>query len=591
MTELSSFYGKNVIPLIIIAASAGALAIITYYYSSSTADAISEISSNEIRSNTESQVHDLSLILTNGLDSATTNLQILSSSPSVLNDDNDANALFNVAQESTSQLTHSYMWLDNEGRIKWITTENAGEFIGLDRSYREYFTGPQSTLGPYFSDVIIASDGVPRLYVAYPAIDRRGEVDEFKGVVVAAIGLDTLGNLLREDPARELQRSRVLLVDNSGTILYAGEPLLIGKNIVEDREGILAAGLASAPRLDAMVSEMQRSDPGSRTVDYTTADEENTLAAEPVIVDGRKVWTVYVIASYTLISDVRVLFDQQNVFSTLMVIIIGALAVGIAFLVVGSNKRLELVVGTRTAELKRANESLEESNKQLAAVNEQLQVHDKMQREFINVASHEMKTPTQAILLHSDIVKKKPQNADSINAIIRNAERLQRLTNNILDVTRIESQALRLNMEKFNINDIISAIVADYTAQLKNNKNIEIAFKPDQDAIIIQADKARLTQVISNLLGNAVEFTKEGTITVAAELKDSKASVSVSDSGPGIDPEIMPRLFSKFVTKSEKGTGLGLFISKSIVEAHGGTIWAENTGRGATLTFVMPAAS
>lgn len=596
MARVSSFYGRNGIPLIIIAASAAALSVITYYYSNSTADAISDISSNDIRSNAESQVHDISLILTNGLDSVATNLQILSNSPSVHNDDEDARILFNVAQDSTSQLTYSYMWLDSKGRIEWITTENPADYMGLDRSYREYFTETKSTLRPHFSDVIVSSDETPRLYVAFPIIDRRGETDEFKGVVVAAIGLDMLGNLLKQDSTQDSQRNRVQLLDSLGTILYARDPLLVEKNIHDDRERILAAGLMDAPQLDALLN-MQQLQSGPSTIVYTGTDGQNTLASEPVIVDGRKAWTVYVTASHTLISDVRVLFDQQNVFSTLMVIVIGALAVGIAFLIVGSNKRLELMVGARTAELKSANKSLEGSNKKLAAVNEQitaaneqLQVHDKMQREFIDVASHEMKTPTQAILLHSDIVKKRPQSVDSVDAIVRNAERLQRLTNNILDVTRIESQTLKLNKETFNFNDVVSALVADYNAQIvNNNMSVDVVFEPRQDVIDVHADKGRLTQVVSNLLGNAVGFTTEGIILINTELKDGQILVSVSDSGPGIDPEIMPRLFTKFTTKSEKGTGLGLFISKSIVEAHGGRIWAESNKNGVTFTFTLPA--
>lgn len=572
--------------------------MITYYYSSYTADAISEISSNDIRSNAESQVHDLSLILTNGLDSVTTNLQILSNSPSVHNYDQDAAILFNVAQESTSQLTHSYMWLDAEGRIEWITAENPADYAGLDRSYREYFIEAKSTLRPHFSDVIVSSGETPQMYVAYPIIDRRGATDEFKGVVVAAIGLDTLGNLLKLDSSPESQRTRLLLVDNGGTVLYSGESLLIGRNIIDDREGIIADGLASAPRLDAMGDAMQRPEPGPNLIEYTGFDGESTMASESIIVDNVKIWTVFVSAPHTLITDVRILFDQQNLFSTLMIIVVGALAVGIAFLIIGTNKRLELIVSSRTAELRSANESLAESNKKLAAVNEQLMVaneqllvHDKMQREFINVASHEMKTPTQAILLHSDIVRKRPQSAESLKAIVRNAERLQRLTNTILDVTRIESQTLKLNKETFNVNEVVSASIADYNARVMNDTaSVDVVFQPRQDIINVHADRGRLTQVVSNLLGNAIEFTKEGVILVDSELKDGQALVSVSDSGPGIDPEIMPRLFTKFSSKSENGTGLGLFISKSIVEAHGGRIWAKNNHKGATFTFTLPAA-
>jgi signal transduction histidine kinase len=108
---------------------------------------------------------------------------------------------------------------------------------------------------------------------------------------------------------------------------------------------------------------------------------------------------------------------------------------------------------------------------------------------------------------------------------------------------------------------------------------------------IVEADKDRISQVISNLLANAVKFTNEGVIRIAAEKNNGEILVSIKDTGTGVDPEILPRLFTKFVTKPETGgTGLGLFISKSIVEAHGGRIWAENNtdGKGATFYFSLP---
>ena len=117
--------------------------------------------------------------------------------------------------------------------------------------------------------------------------------------------------------------------------------------------------------------------------------------------------------------------------------------------------------------------------------------------------------------------------------------------------------------------------------------------EPKDQIIEVEVDKNRLTQVISNILSNAIKFTKEGIIRVTEEVKDGKARVSVKDTGQGIDTEIFPRLFLKFAAKSETGTGLGLFISKSIVEAHGGKIWAEKNDssdgkKGATFTFSIP---
>jgi two-component system sensor histidine kinase VicK len=121
---------------------------------------------------------------------------------------------------------------------------------------------------------------------------------------------------------------------------------------------------------------------------------------------------------------------------------------------------------------------------------------------------------------------------------------------------------------------------------------VSILFEPKQD-VFVEADNVRINEVISNLIKNAIQFTKEGIITIAAEeekMNYNEIQVSVKDTGKGIDPEIMPRLFTKFATKSVTGTGLGLFISKAIVEAHGGRIWGENNadGKGATFAFSLP---
>ena len=228
-------------------------------------------------------------------------------------------------------------------------------------------------------------------------------------------------------------------------------------------------------------------------------------------------------------------------------------------------------------------------------LNEDLKIHDKMQQEFINIASHEIRTPAQAILGYSKLIQQHPERREEmIKAIVRNATRLQRLTNDILDVTRIETQSLKLNVERVNLNELISDIIEDQKNEIeKTNKDIRLVHEQQDQNIEIDADKNRLTQVISNLLSNAIKFTKEGTIRVTEEVKDSMALVTVMDTGRGIDPEISPRLFSKFAAKSETGMGLGLFISKSIVEAHGGKIWAQNNTdydgkKGATFTFSIP---
>jgi signal transduction histidine kinase len=254
-----------------------------------------------------------------------------------------------------------------------------------------------------------------------------------------------------------------------------------------------------------------------------------------------------------------------------------------------------------------ANENLnrlvKERTRELEIANEQLKNQEKMQKEFINIAAHELRTPVQPILGLSEVLLSEEENEGKrrlIDVISRNAKRLERLTQDILDVTRIESQLLRLNKEKFNLNSVVLSIMEEYKNKIGENDrgDIKLLYNPIEgnNNIIVDADRGRITQVVSNLLDNAIKFTEEGTIMVSTEVKNGGnnnnniAVVSVKDTGSGIDPEIMARLFTKFSSKSWKGTGLGLFISKSIIEAHGGKIWAENNidGKGATFSFSLP---
>ena len=227
---------------------------------------------------------------------------------------------------------------------------------------------------------------------------------------------------------------------------------------------------------------------------------------------------------------------------------------------------------------------------------EQLKAYSVAQKDFVNIAAHELRTPIQPILSLSEIIRPKVDNKEReyIDVIIRNAKRLQRLAEDILDVTKIESYSLTLHKERFNLNEVISNTIQDIRNQISNGK-VKMLYEFDKDLLFIEADKERITQVISNLLSNAVKFTKEGTISIEVEKKDSQVFVIVKDTGEGIDPEILPQLFSKFVSKSFEGTGLGLFIAKGIVEAHGGKIWAENNNnsgngkeKGATFYFTLP---
>ena len=232
---------------------------------------------------------------------------------------------------------------------------------------------------------------------------------------------------------------------------------------------------------------------------------------------------------------------------------------------------------------------------------EKLKEADKMKTEFINVAAHELRTPVQPIIGLAEILHSNnrltPQENEYLDVIIRNGKRLQQLADDILDVTKIESQSLKLKNEGFDLQELVTAIVNEYRQIIaKSDRNVKLEYKSGQRAtnsLLIYADRVRMSQVLSNLLANAIKFTEEGSIVVTAEINDENKNsivVSVKDSGAGIDSEIQPQLFTKFASKSFQGTGLGLFISKSIIEAHGGEMWAENNsdGKGATFYFTLP---
>ena len=260
-------------------------------------------------------------------------------------------------------------------------------------------------------------------------------------------------------------------------------------------------------------------------------------------------------------------------------------------------------------ELKKSNRQLANLYKQVIAANEQMKTSSNMQKEFINVAAHELRAPIQPILGLAEVLRQQNQQPDNkedqmysennelLNVIIRNAKRLQQLTENILDVTKIENNSMELNKEEFILNKAVLESFTDFANQLskEQKENVKLIVALDEGDILVVADKHRINQVINNLLNNALKFTKQGQITLSTE-KEKKygkeAIVKIQDSGPGIDPDIMPRLFTKFATKSYSGTGLGLFISKSIVETHGGKMWAENNldGKGATFLFTLPIA-
>jgi signal transduction histidine kinase len=274
---------------------------------------------------------------------------------------------------------------------------------------------------------------------------------------------------------------------------------------------------------------------------------------------------------------------------------------------------------------------------QVNALCTQLKDQQTDQREFISIAAHELRAPIQPILGLAEVLKSRQEvqmekQRELLSVIIRNARRLKELTENILDITRIENKSLELQKESLNIDEIVIGVFKDALDESELSRNIRLIYKhnkkmkfdSDSDPSLsessipvgavekgsssssyVRADRLRITQVMTNLVGNAIKFSNEGdTVTVSVSEENNMQNfkknensernrvllIRVEDTGKGIDPEIMPRLFKKFASKSDKGMGLGLFISKNIVEAHGGVIWADipNAEKGATFSFTIP---
>ncbi|MDP9197221.1 MAG: sensor histidine kinase [Thermoproteota archaeon] len=602
----TAFSKNNIILLLIIAVVGIGLAIISYQYSTLTASEIADIAAQDVKSNANIEVYELARILVRSIESISVNLKTLSTAIlfSGGGDTGSAN-LINAAQNGTRELTEGYYWIDSDGMLRATSDNNnlGNNKIGDNLSNKEYFSIPRITNKPYFGTAVEAKNKFSHLYISFPIMttnNRSNEVTNgnkgnFRGVVMAAISLGDLGRFLQKELSPNFE-STLGLIDRNGVILYSRNEPVVGRNyLAPEFQSLIPAEIKDS--YNKILANGLQGKSGSQ--DLLLHGNVTTLAYQPVVIDGRHIWTLYLSAPHNLASNVGFLINQQKNFSTIVVIVIGSLAFGIAFLILSWNMRLEGAVTSRTLELKKANDSLTESNMLLASANKQLEIHDRMQKEFINVAAHELRTPIMPILGEAELIEDKfngrssaEVDKDQISVIIRNAKRLDRLAADILDVTRIEGKSLQLNKERFSIDEILSQIVKETRRLIGNDpiRNAKVDIKYESINVEVNADKSRITQVISNLLSNAIKFTQEGTISISGKIVEKEIMLLVRDSGRGVDPEIHSRLFSKFASKSEQGTGLGLFISKSIVESHGGRIWAYNndSSTGATFVFTLP---
>lgn len=517
----------------------------------------------------------------------TSMLQGLADSLYLQNEMLSGDKVSNLLEEKFNQLNSvtkvdSLLITDNEGVI---TTHKASAgmktFVNIDISSNDYMKQTMEGLQPVYSNGFTGIDGKYRIVITYPI--QSMEDGHYIGTVVA--NLPTVEFFKNYGNVNDISSQFLVAFDRTGNLLAVGASGdLVGKNFFGNETQKF---INYNKVLNNLTQYLLAGNAGHAMYDYGRGERLNTQS--PILVGEEPVYFVQVVTPtdriYLKIDSV--LFTEGLKMFSLLTGTTAAIIV-LVFLLRKWYSVLEDEVTKRTSDLN-------ESNYKLMKANESLKIKDEAQNQFINVAAHELRTPIQPILNAIYLMQSKDLSTAKKNQytdiIKRNTEKLGRLAEDILDVTRIESNTLKLMNERLNLYDLILNIVEEYKKNIQFiYKDLGINYESPSKSIFVIGDKLRLNQVLLNLLDNAGKFTKKGSITVTTEIMSNEVKVIVKDTGTGIHPEVFPKLFSKFVTRSDRGTGLGLFISKSIIEAHGGKIWAESNSQqeGATFIFTLP---
>jgi signal transduction histidine kinase len=571
-----------IIPVVLV--SSILLGLLSYSHFTQTENQIQQLAIDDLQTNAEIEAYSISNSLANAISAITSNLELIANSPSTI--DGNASAvqtMLEIGQESTRNLTDGYYFLDSEGKFTSFTgieKEENARYRDIDLSYRDYFQIPKQNGTLYTSTVIDSNDNVSRLYISVPIIttvtgdenDQLGLIQtveeeglatqstnrnetSFNGVVVASIEAKTLGNFLEEQVHPKFGGG-VGFIDRDGAIIYSQNQTFIGKNYFgEEFQSYLKSVLKDREEgFNKIINKSLNSESGLD--EFNFENTSTTIAYEAVTGPSinnndehqNRIGTLFITIPHTLAADVGSLIDNQKITNFLTIVLIAAIVTALVILLLRWNKILAEQVTQKTSQLR-------ETVDKLRITNEELKNHDKMQKEFINIAAHELRTPTQAIsgnlelieMIHLPSLFEKPskevQNAvdeeleylirdkdkshEFISGLVstyRNSQRLEKLVNNILDVSRIESNRLELHLESFNLNEKIKNVIKDVHSKINLNSEkgrpvnqVDIIFEPKDDPINVFADKIKIFEVISNLIDNAMKFSNGQSITISSQ--------------------------------------------------------------------------
>jgi signal transduction histidine kinase len=600
-----SHLGNPLLSSIIISILIFSLAFGLYFFSRGSAeDSIRELLFEQQKQEQIENTQSLSNRIESDLDRVVMRLELLAREPGLQKGELTSQETSTLLKQADTHINSRITPIDTLGLLNSsnilvnISPDEFRSYIGLDRSQTGYVEEVNKSWQPYISSGFAGALGRYIIAIGVPITNL--ETGSHVGIIATAPlttkFFERYGNILN------VNAQFIVALDRDGKYLTAAPPELVGKDFFGEEVQNLMNGNPDVYRL--YENAVRSGEPGSAVFDAGFG--ERFATAYPVVYgpQGQIMTVILSTPTAAIYSEIEnALFVQK--LQTIIILIAATSAISaLIFFILRRNVALERKVEERTSELRTANE--------------ELRIHDKVQKEFINIAAHELRTPIVPILNLSELLYSKvllysnvkgqqqeqgqEEQREMLEVILRNANRLLQLTEDILDVTRIESHTLKLRKERFNLNDAILDVIEDDRKQI-TNANVKVMYEPGNSVTVVEADRRRLTQVISNLLNNAIKFTKEGTVTVTTTVKrkdngdaGGEIVVAVNDTGTGIDHELMPRLFTKFATKSYQGTGLGLFISKSIIEAHGGKMWAENNNdgdhdikdKGATFYFTLP---
>jgi signal transduction histidine kinase len=600
-----SHLGNPLLSSIIISILIFSLAFGLYFFSRGSAeDSIRELLFEQQKQEQIENTQSLSNRIESDLDRVVMRLELLAREPGLQKGELTSQETSTLLKQADTHINSRITPIDTLGLLNSsnilvnISPDEFRSYIGLDRSQTGYVEEVNKSWQPYISSGFAGALGRYIIAIGVPITNL--ETGSHVGIIATAPlttkFFERYGNILN------VNAQFIVALDRDGKYLTAAPPELVGKDFFGEEVQNLMNGNPDVYRL--YENAVRSGEPGSAVFDAGFG--ERFATAYPVVYgpQGQIMTVILSTPTAAIYSEIEnALFVQK--LQTIIILIAATSAISaLIFFILRRNVALERKVEERTSELRTANE--------------ELRIHDKVQKEFINIAAHELRTPIVPILNLSELLYSKvllysnvkgqqqeqgqEEQREMLEVILRNANRLLQLTEDILDVTRIESHTLKLRKERFNLNDAILDVIEDDRKQI-TNANVKVMYEPGNSVTVVEADRRRLTQVISNLLNNAIKFTKEGTVTVTTTVKrkdngdaGGEIVVAVKDTGTGIDHELMPRLFTKFATKSYQGTGLGLFISKSIIEAHGGKMWAENNNdgdhdiknKGATFYFTLP---